>query len=699
MVNSVVSYRRVGRVGVITVDYPPVNAVGLAVRAGLVAALAQGVEDADAAVLLLVAAGRTFMAGADIREFGKPHQPPILPEVIAAFDACPKTIVASIHGTALGGGLEIAMACHYRVALRSAKLGMPEVKLGLMPGSGGTQRLPRLIGPARALDMILSGDPVSAAQALADGLIDAVDDGEAALAAGLRVAERACAEDWPARPTSGRTDRITGIDPTLFTAQRTTLDKRAPHLFSPQRCVDAVEAAVTLPFAEGVARERALFLACMESPQRAGLIHTFFAEREVAKVPGLPANTPKRDVRTVAVIGAGTMGGGIAMCFANAGFPVRLLDTGAGALDRGVQAIGRIYEASAQKGKLTAEQVDARMALIHPTLSYDDLCDADLVIEAAFENMEVKRRIFAELDRVCKVGAILATNTSTLDINAIADATRRPQDVVGMHFFSPANVMKLLENVRGERTAEDVVATVMDLARRIGKVGVLVGVCYGFVGNRILHQRGREVMTLVDEGATPEQADRVLTAFGFPLGHFAMTDLAGVDVGWRIREQRRACGDPEAQAVNWLDRLAEQGRFGQKTGAGVYRYEPGSRNPLPDPAVEALIAEDRAQRGLTPRPVSDDEIRDRCLYAMVNEAAKILEEGIAARPVDIDAIWLHGYGFPAHRGGLLFWADQVGLPVIAKAIEGYHATLGGAHWALSPLLRRLADEGRGFCDL
>jgi 3-hydroxyacyl-CoA dehydrogenase len=699
MVSSVVSYRRVGRVGVITVDYPPVNAVGVGVRSGLRSALDAGLADAEANILLLTAAGRTFMAGADIREFGKPSQPPILPEVIAAFDASAKPIVAAIHGTALGGGLEVALACHFRVALRSAKLGLPEVKLGLLPGAGGTQRLPRLIGPVKALDMILSGDPVTAATALEFGLIDAVDDGDSALDAGLRLAERALAEGWTPRPTSARTDTITNIDLNLFAGYRAALAKRAPHLFSPHRCVDAVEAAVTLPFADGVARERELFFACMDSPQRAGLIHSFFAEREVAKIPGLPADTPKRDVRAAAVIGAGTMGGGIAMCFANAGFPVRLLDTAAEALDRGVQAIRRNYETSAKKGKLTAAQVESRMALIRPTLSYDDLADADLVIEAAFENMEIKRRIFGELDRVCKPGAILATNTSTLDVNAIAAATSRPQDVVGMHFFSPANVMRLLENVRGAQTADDVLATVMDLARRIGKVGVLVGVCYGFVGNRILHQRGRESMALVDEGASPQQADRVMTEFGFPLGHFAMTDLAGIDVGWRIREERRKSGDPEAQAVNWLDALAEQGRFGQKTNAGIYRYEPGSRVAIPDPAVDALISADRAKRGLVPRVVSDDEIRDRCLYAMVNEAAKILDEGIAARPVDVDAIWLHGYGFPAHRGGLLFWADQVGLPVIAEAIDGYHARFGGSHWELSPLLRRLVQEGRSFRDL
>ena len=694
-----VQYARQGRVGVITVDYPPVNAVGHGVRSGLVAALDAGLADTEADALLLVCAGRTFMAGADIREFGKPSAPPTLPEVIASLDASAKQVIAAIHGTALGGGLEVALACHVRVALKSAKLGLPEVKLGLLPGAGGTQRLPRLVGAAKALDMILSGEPVGAEEALAIGLVDAVEDGNSPLEAGLRAAERLLAGRLLAdgrmpQPVSARTDRIAGTDPALFTAKRAELAKRLPHLFSPHRIVDAVEAAVTLPFDQGTARERELFLACMDSPQRAGLIHAFFTEREVAKVPGLPADTPTREIRKAGVIGAGTMGGGIAMCFANAGIPVVLVDSAREALDRGTAAIRRNYEATARKGRLTAAQVEERMGLIHPTLSYGDLADADLVVEAAFESMEVKRTIFRTLDETCKPGAILATNTSTLDVDAIAAATGRPQDVLGMHFFSPANVMRLLEVVRGAKTSDTVLATVMALARRIGKVGVAVGVCYGFVGNRILHQRGRESMALVEEGASPEQVDRVLTEFGFPLGHFSMTDLAGIDVGWRIREERRKAGDPEAQAPNWLDVLAERGRYGQKTSAGVYRYEPGSRTPIPDPEVAAVIEEDRRRRGITPRAVGDEEVRERCLYAMVNEAAKILEEGIAARPVDIDAIWLHGYGFPSWRGGLLFWADREGLGRIAASVQRYHRDIGGPQWCPSALLLQRAADGQ-----
>ncbi|HYG91366.1 MAG TPA: 3-hydroxyacyl-CoA dehydrogenase NAD-binding domain-containing protein [Azospirillum sp.] len=697
--SNVVQYARMGRTGVITVDYPPVNALGIDVRTGLVQALEAGLADGEADVLVLTAAGRSFMAGADIREFGKPSQPPILPDVIARFDASPKPVVAAIHGTALGGGLEVALGCHFRVALRSAKLGLPEVKLGLLPGAGGTQRLPRLVGAAKALDMITSGDPVPAGAALEMGIIDAIDDGDSALEAGLRFAQRVRDEQLPARPVRERTEKIAGTEPAVFADYRAGLAKRARQLFSPHRCVDAVEAAVTLPFDEGLKRERELFLACMESPQRAGLIHSFFAEREVAKVPGLPAGTPVRPVNHVAVIGAGTMGGGIAMCFANVGIPVLLLEVKQEALDKGVAAIRRNYESTARKGKLTQDEVEKRMGLIRPTLSYDDLKDVDLVIEAVFENMAIKKQIFATLDEVCKPGAILATNTSTLDIDEIASATRRPQDVVGMHFFSPANVMKLLENVRGAKTADDVVATVMDISKRIGKVGVLVGVCYGFVGNRMLHQRGREATALVDDGASPQQVDKVLTDFGFPMGQFAMGDLAGIDVGWRIREERRKAGDPDAPEPNWVDKLAEQGRFGQKTGAGIYRYEPGNRTPLPDPEVEALIAAYRAGKGITPREITDQEILERCLYVMVNEGAKILEEGIAARPLDIDVVWIYGYGFPAYRGGPMFWADQVGLRTIHEAVKRYHDTLGGKQWEPSPLLERLALEGKKFSDL
>ncbi|CAO3432357.1 3-hydroxyacyl-CoA dehydrogenase NAD-binding domain-containing protein [Azospirillum endophyticum] len=689
-----VRYVREGRVGVITVDCPPVNAVGHGVRSGLITALDAGLADEEADALLLVCAGRTFMAGADIREFGKPSAPPTLPEVAARFDAATKPVIAVIHGTALGGGLEVALACHARVALRSARLGLPEVKLGLLPGAGGTQRLPRLVGPAKALDMILGGDPIGAEEALALGLVDAVEDDASPLEAGLRAAERLLAGGQVPQPVSARTDRIAGAGPALFAAKRAELAKRQPHLFSPHRIVDAVEAAATLPFAEGMARERELFLACMESPQRAGLIHAFFAERQVAKIPGLPADTPTRDIRRVGVAGAGTMGGGIAMSFANAGIPAVLVDSTQDGLDRGVATIRRNYEASARKGRLTATQVEERMALIRPTLSYADLAGADLVVEAAFESMEVKQSIFRRLAGICRPGTILATNTSTLDVDLIAAAIGRPQDVLGMHFFSPANVMRLVEVVRGAKTSDIVLASVMALARRIGKVGVTVGVCHGFVGNRILHQRGLEAMALVEEGASPEQVDRVLTGFGFPLGHFSMTDLAGIDVRWRIREERRKAGDPEAQAPDWLDILAEQGRYGQKTSAGVYRYEPDGRSPIPDPEVATLIEEDRRRRGITPRTIDDEEIRERCLYVMVNEAAKILEEGIAARAVDIDAIWLHGYGFPSWRGGLLFWAGQEGLGRIASAVQRYHRDIGGPQWNPSALLLQCAAENR-----
>lgn len=695
---ALVDYERHGRIGVIVIGNPPVNALGAAVRAGLLEALDHGSADASTNFLVLVGAGRTFPAGADIREFGKPPQPPLLPDVINRFEASAKPVVAAIHGTALGGGLELALGCHFRVALKTAKLGLPEVKLGLMPGAGGTQRLPRLIGAERALDMILSGDPVTAAEAHAWGLVDDVDEGDSALEAGIRLAERFQDETRLFRWLCERCGGTAAIDPTMFADRRKELAKRARHLLSPHLIVDAVEAAMTVPLEEGLERERALFLQCLDSPQRAGLVHAFFAEREVAKVPGLPPDTPTRPIDRAAVVGAGTMGGGIAMCFANVGIPVRLLDADRDALDRGLAIIRRNYESSARRGRLSADEVKRRIDLIAPTLEYDDVADADLVVEAVYESMDLKTQVFARLDAVCKPGAILATNTSTLDINAIAAAAGRPGDVVGMHFFSPANVMRLLENVRADRTADDVVATVMALARRLGKVGVLVGVCYGFVGNRMLHQRTRESSALVEEGASPEQVDRVLTDFGFPMGPFAMTDLAGVDVGWRIREERRKSGDPDAPPLSWLDRLAEQGRFGQKTGAGIYRYEPGSRTPLPDPEVDALLAQYRRERGTEPRPVPDQEILERCLYVMVNEGARILEEGIAARSLDIDVIWIHGYGFPAFRGGPMFWAEQVGLKSIHDAVADYHRRLGGAHWQPAPLLARLARTGGSFRD-
>lgn len=696
--SEVVTYQRQGSIGVITVNYPPVNALSHAVRSGLLDALKQGQADADAKALLLVCDGRTFVAGADITEFGKPPQSPGLSEVIAEYEDSEKTIVAAIHGTALGGGLELALGCHYRVALESAKVGLPEVKLGLLPGAGGTQRLPRLTGAQKALEMITTGDFASAKDALANGIVDAVEAGDDAKAVGLAYAENAVAEGKGPRRVRDVEDKVAadkGSD--VFNQFRAGLEKKARGLFSPFKCVDAVEAAFTLPFDDGMKRERELFMECMESPQRGGLIHSFFSERQVSKVPGLPKDTPVRDVNSVGIIGAGTMGGGIAMNFVNVGIPVLLLELKQEALDKGLSIIRRNYESSAKKGRITQAQVEERMALIKPTLAYEDFSDVDLVIEAVFENMGVKKEIFGTLDKICKQGAILASNTSTLDIDEIASATTRPEDVVGMHFFSPANVMKLLENVCGSKTSNEVKASVMALGKRIKKVSVLVGNCYGFVGNRMLHQRGAEAIKLVNEGATPQQVDKVLTDLGFPMGQFAMSDLAGIDVGYRIREERRKAG--EDIPATWMDKLAEQGRLGQKTQAGTYLYEEGSRKPVVDPAVDKLIVEFRAEQGITPREITDQEILERCMYVMINEGAKILEEGIAARSLDIDIVWIYGYGFPAYRGGPMFWADEVGIESIYNTVRKFYDTLGGDQWKPSGLLERLASEGKTFGSL
>ncbi|NWN91842.1 3-hydroxyacyl-CoA dehydrogenase [Marinobacter adhaerens] len=696
--SDVVTYSREGNVGLITVNYPPVNALSHAVRSGLVAALEQGQKDSEAKVLLLLCEGRTFIAGADIREFGKPMQEPGLPAVVEQFENSDKPLVAAIHGTALGGGLEVALGCDYRVALSSARVGLPEVKLGLLPGAGGTQRLPRLTGAQKALEMITTGNFVSAKDALAAGIVDSVEDGGDVKAAGLAYAQKVADEDKPVRRVRDLTDKVDadkGSD--VFEQFRTALQKKARGQFAPFKCVDAVEAAFTLPFADGMKRERELFMECMDSPQRAGLIHSFFAEREVSKVKGLPKDTPVRDVNSVGIIGAGTMGGGIAMNFANVGIPVTIVEMKQEALDKGLGIIRKNYENSAKKGRITQQQVEDRMALITGSLDYDDFKDKDLIIEAVFENMAVKKEIFTRLDSVCKPGAILASNTSTLDIDEIASATKRPEDVVGMHFFSPANVMKLLENVRGSKTSDEVKATVMAVARKIKKVGVMVGNCHGFVGNRMLHKRGAEAMALVNEGATPQQVDKVLTDLGYPMGQFAMSDLAGIDVGYRIREELRNAG--ENVAPSWMDKLAEQNRLGQKTMAGVYKYEEGSRKPIPDPEVEKIIGEFRKEQGITPRDITDQEILERCMYVMVNEAAKILEEGIADRALDIDVVWIYGYGFPAYRGGPMFWADQIGLDVILAAVEKYHREVGADHWEPAALLKQLVADGKKFGDL
>ena len=696
--SEVVIYSREGNIGVITVNYPPVNALSHAVRTGLIAALEQGQEDSEAKVLLLVCEGRTFIAGADIREFGKPMQSPGLPELVETYEDSDKPLVAAIHGTALGGGLEMALGCHYRVALNSAKIGLPEVKLGLLPGAGGTQRLPRLIGAQEALEIITSGEFVEAKAALALGILDVVDDGKDVKAAGLAYAQQIAEEGKPVRRVRDLKDKIAadkGND--VFNQFRALLQKKARGQFSPFKCVDAIEAAFELPFAEGMKRERELFTACMDSPQRAGQIHSFFAEREVSKVKGLSKDTPVRAVNSIGIIGAGTMGGGIAMNFANVGIAVTIVEMKQEALDKGLGIIRKNYENSAKKGRITSQQVEDRMALITGSLSYDDFNSVDLVIEAVFENMAVKKEIFAKLDAVCKPGTILASNTSTLDIDEIASATRRPEDVVGMHFFSPANVMKLLENVRGSKTSDEVKATVMAVAKKIKKVGVLVGNCHGFVGNRMLHRRGAEAMTLVNEGATPQQVDKVLTDLGYPMGQFAMSDLAGIDVGYRIREERRNAG--EQVASSWMDKLAEQNRLGQKTMAGVYKYEEGSRQPVPDPEVERIIEDFRKEQGIRSRVITDQEILERCMYVMVNEAAKILEEGIADRALDIDVVWICGYGFPAYRGGPMFWADQVGLGSILAAVEKYHSDVGGEQWKPAALLKQLVADKKKFGDV
>ena len=692
--SEVVSYRLEGDIGVIGVDYPPVNALGQGVREGLVNCLRQGLEDDQAKALVVIGEGRTFPAGADIREFGKPPAGPALPDVISEYESSDKLVIAAIHGTALGGGLEVALGCDYRVALESAKVGLPEVKLGLLPGAGGTQRLPRLIGAKAALDMIVGGNPVKAKDAFKVGIVDEVVGGDL-LEGALAYARKLVAENAPLRKI--RDLDVKKEDADLFTNYEKSIARKQRGFKAPFHCIKAVQAAVELPFDEGMKRERELFAELLVSPESRAQRHVFFAEREVAKVPGLPKDTAKRDVKSAAIIGAGTMGGGIAMNFANAGIPVKILEVKEDALERGIAVIRKNYENTAKKGRITQEQVEQRMALITPSLTYDDFRDVDLVIEAVFENMAIKKEIFAKLDEVCKPGAILASNTSTLDIDEIASATKRPEDVVGMHFFSPANVMKLLENVRGSKTSDEVKATVMAVAKKIKKVGVMVGNCYGFVGNRMLHKRGTEAMSLVDEGATPQQVDKVLTDLGFPMGQFAMSDLAGIDVGYRIREERRKAG--EDIPASWMDKLAEQGRLGQKTQAGVYKYEEGSRKPIPDPEVEQLIEQFRKEQGITPREITDQEILERCVYVMINEGAKILEEGIADRPLDIDIVWIYGYGFPAYRGGPMFWADQEGLDTILSAVKKYQDTVGGEQWEPAALLEKLVAEGRKFADL
>jgi 3-hydroxyacyl-CoA dehydrogenase len=688
-ITSSVDLERRGRVAVLSVNNPPVNALSQHVRQGLRDGVKQAIADPGVSAIAIVCAGRTFIAGADITEFGKPPAEPGLHEVLDLIEGASKPVVAAVHGTALGGGLEVTLACHYRIGVKTARFGLPEVKLGLLPGAGGTQRLPRVVGVEKALQMIVSGDPIGADDALRHGLIDEIVEGDLAAAA-VAFADKLVAEKRPLRKIRDLDDKLAAVrgTPEVFANFRKSVARQTRGFRAPENCIKAIEAAVALPFDQGLKRERELFLELLNSPESKAQRYFFFAEREAAKIPDVPADTPTKDIKKAAVLGAGTMGGGIAMNFANAGIPVTMVEISKEALDRGLGIIRKNYEATAAKGRLSTQDMAKRMGLIQGTSDFEAIADADIVIEAVFEEMPIKKEVFAKIDKICKADAVLATNTSTLDVNEIASATARPESVIGMHFFSPANVMRLLEVVRGAKSSKSVVATAMAVGRRIGKVPVCVGVCYGFVGNRMLHQRGREAEKLILEGALPHQVDKVLLDFGFPMGPFAMGDLAGLDVGWRIRK-----GKGEKSAV--ADRICELGRFGQKTGAGYFRYEKGDRTPIPDPEVEKIILEVSKERGIQRRAISNDEILARLLYPMVNEGAKILEEKIAIRASDIDVIWVYGYGWPVYRGGPMFWADQVGLKTIRDRLLDWQRQQGDV-WKPAELLNRLVAENKGF---
>jgi 3-hydroxyacyl-CoA dehydrogenase len=685
-INSVVDLTPEGEVAVITVNSPPVNALSAAVRDGIREALERATADQAVKSIVIACAGRTFIAGADIREFGKPPQGIPLPELCDIIEGSAKPVVAAIHGTALGGGLEVALACHYRVAVPSARCGLPEVKLGLLPGAGGTQRLPRIVGVERALEMITSGEHVGAKAAKEMGLIDTLAPEDRLRQTAIMVAS----EGKPPRRVRDMNDKIEAArgKPEIFAEFRKANGRKFRGFEAPEACIAAIEAAVTLPFEDGMKRERELFKGLVTGTQSAAQRYVFFAERQVAKIPDVPEDTATIPIKRVGVIGAGTMGGGIAMNFLNAGIPVTIVDTKQDALDRGLGVIRRNYENTAKKGRLTSQDVETRMGLIGGTLDLETLADCDLVIEAVFENMDIKKEVFGKLDRIVKQGAILASNTSYLNIDEIAATTKRPEFVIGMHFFSPANVMRLLEVVRGAKTSKQVVATAMQLARKIGKIGVLVGVCHGFVGNRMLAQRQREANKLVMEGAMPWDVDRVIYDFGMPMGPFAMSDLAGLDIGWS-RET--------SKGETPRDLLCEMDRRGQKTGAGFYDYDE-NRRPKPSPITEKIILELSAKNSVKRRQISDDEILERCTYPMINEGAKILEEGKAIRASDIDIVWINGYGWPVYRGGPMFFGDTVGLKTVLSRMEAFEREMG-PELKPSDLLRRLANEGKRFQDL
>ncbi|WP_349605800.1 3-hydroxyacyl-CoA dehydrogenase NAD-binding domain-containing protein [Cupriavidus sp. DF5525] len=689
-INAVASLAVDGNIAVLTIDSPPVNALSAGVRAGIRDGIERCIADSAVQGIVLICAGKTFIAGADITEFGKPFVPPGLPDVQAVIEDSPKPVIAAIHGTALGGGLEVALVCHYRIATRSAKCGLPEVHLGLLPGAGGTQRLPRLVGPEKALGMVAYGTHVPAGEAAEMGLLDALADDATLRADAIAFARQVVAEQRPLRKVRELDDKIAPArgNIELFAAFRKANARRFRGFEAPEANIRCIEAAVELPFDEGLRRERELFQELMAGKQSAAQRYYFFASRQVWNVPDIGADVPAIPVARVGIVGAGTMGGGIAMNFLNAGLPVTIVETTQQALDRGLRTIRANYENTMKKGRLSAAEVDARMALLTPALELQQLADADLVIEAVFETMDVKKEVFGKLDRIVKPGAILATNTSALDVNEIAAATSRPETVIGLHFFSPANVMKLLEVVRGDKTSKPVIRTSMELARRIGKVAALVGVCPGFVGNRMLAQRQREAQKLALDGALPWDIDRVLYDFGFPMGPFAMSDLAGLDLGW-VKEK--------STSSTLREILCEMDRRGQKTGAGYYDYD-DKRNARPSPVVEQVIRDFAARQGRASRVVSDQEILERCIYPMINEGAKILEEGKALRASDIDVIWVNGYGWPVYRGGPMCYADSIGLDKVLRTLRQYEETLG-ADFRPAQLLADLVAQGKRFGDL
>jgi 3-hydroxyacyl-CoA dehydrogenase len=679
-------------VAVITLDNPPVNGLGNALRAAIMQNLKTADADPAVKAVVLIGSAKAFSGGADIREFNAPRLKPDLPEVNDQQDAMGKPLVAAIGGFALGGGLELALACHFRVAAPRAQLGLPEVKLGILPGSGGTQRLPRVIPMAEAVKMMTSGNPIPSERAKELGLVDEIAQGEL-LESAIRFARGKVGTPLPR--IRDRKAQLEG-DPQAFFAQvRSQVAKESRGYPAPLLIVECAEAAATRPFDEGRRLERASFDKLVSGPESKALRHMFFAERQSSKIPDVPEDTPVREVTSAAVVGAGTMGGGIAMSFANAGIPVTLVDMAQEAVDRGINTIKKNYSATVEKGRLTQPEMDKRMGLIRPSSNLGDVANADIVIEAVFERMDVKQDLFRKLDAIVKQGAILATNTSTLDVDQIAAATGRATDVVGTHFFSPANVMRLLEVVRGKRTAKDVLATTMRLGKRLKKVAVVSGVCDGFIGNRMLEKYTQQAYFLLDEGASPEQVDGALQRWGMAMGPFTMYDMAGNDIGWEIRK-RRYQERPDFVYSRLPDRVCELGRFGQKTGKGFYKYEPGSRKPLPDPEVQDIIEKYRSEIGVKPRPISDEEIVERCMYALANEGARILEEGIALRASDIDMVYLTGYGFPPYRGGPMFYADSVGLQKVLEAIRKFQNGYQGAQWQPAPLLARLANAGKRF---